>query len=93
MPLGLVPGVRTQGQGWQFQEVHHCVTHVMIAIQEKNVRIYTDLTPKLLMFSAKRVFLSVTPPNGFRAYSFDKSVSLVQSDMSETFLSVIENMF
>ena len=32
--------------------------------------------------------LSVTSPNGFHAYSFDKSVSYVQSDMSETFLSV-----
>ena len=41
------------------------------------------------MLSAKQAFLSVTPPNNFRAYSFDKSVSLVQSDMSETFLSVI----
>ena len=29
-----------------------------------------------LMFSAKRAFLSVTPPNDFCAYSFDKSVGL-----------------
>ena len=42
-----------------------------------------------LMVGAKRAFLSVTPPNDFRVYSFDKSVSFVQSDMSETFLSVI----
>ena len=42
-----------------------------------------------LMFGAKRAFLSVTPPNDFRVYSFDKFVSFVQSDMSETLLSVI----
>ena len=42
-----------------------------------------------LMVSAKRAFLSVTPPNDFLAYSFGKSVSFVQSDMSETFLSAI----
>ena len=42
-----------------------------------------------LMVSAKRAFLSVTPSNDFWAYSFDESVSFVQSDMSETFLSVI----
>ena len=48
MPLGLVAGVRTQDQGWPFQEVHHCATHVMIAYREKNCRIYTALTPKLL---------------------------------------------
>ena len=41
------------------------------------------------MVSAKRAFLSVTPSNDFWAYSFDESVSFVQSDMSETFLSVI----
>ena len=35
MPLGLVLGVRTQGQGWPFQEVHHCATHVMVAYCEK----------------------------------------------------------
>ena len=49
MPLSLVPGVRTQGQGWPFQEVHHCATHVMTAYREKSVRIYTDLTTKLLI--------------------------------------------
>ena len=43
MSLGLVPGVRTQGQGWSVQEVHHCATHVMIAYREKNGRIYTAL--------------------------------------------------
>ena len=48
MPLGLVPRVRTQDQGWPFQEVHHCDTHVMVAYREKNVRRYTDLTTKLL---------------------------------------------
>ena len=37
------------------------------------------------MVSAKRTFLSVTLPNNFLAYSFDKSVSFVKSDMSETF--------
>ena len=42
-----------------------------------------------LMVDAKRAFVSVTPLNNFHAYSFDKSVSFVQSDMSETFLSVI----
>ena len=36
MPLGLVPGARTQGQGWPFQEVHHCATHVMVAKREEN---------------------------------------------------------
>ena len=35
MPLGLVPGVRTQGEGWPCQEVHHCTTHVMVANREK----------------------------------------------------------
>ena len=40
-----------------------------------------------LMISATRACLSVTPPNDFRAYSFDKSFSCVQSDMFETFLS------
>ena len=49
MPLGLVAGVRTQGQGWPFQEVHHCATHVMVAYREKIVRIYTDLTTTLLI--------------------------------------------
>ena len=48
MPLGLVPEIRTQDQGWSFQGVHHFVTHVMAAKREKNVRIYTDLTTKLL---------------------------------------------
>ena len=48
MPLGLVPGARTQGQGWSFQEVHHCATRVMTAYQEKIGRIYTALTTKLL---------------------------------------------
>jgi len=42
-----------------------------------------------LMDGANRAFLSMTPPNGFRAYFFDRSVSFVQSNMSETFLSVI----
>ena len=42
-----------------------------------------------LMDGANRAFLSMTPPNGFRAYFFDKPVSFVQSNMSETFLSVI----
>ena len=36
-----------------------------------------------LMFSAKRTFLSVTPPNDFRSNSFGKSVSFVQSNMSK----------
>ena len=50
MPLGLVTRVRTQGQGWSIQEVHHCVTHVMVAHREKmSVYTYTDLTPKLLI--------------------------------------------
>ena len=31
MPLGLVPGVRTQGLGWPCQEVHLCATHVIVA--------------------------------------------------------------
>ena len=35
MPLGLVAGVRTQGQVWPFQEVHHCATHVVVAKREK----------------------------------------------------------
>ena len=48
MPFGLVPRVRTQDQGCPFQEVHHCDTHVMEAYREKNVRICTDLTSKLL---------------------------------------------
>ena len=48
MPLGLVPGAQTQGQGWPFQEVHHCATHVMVAYREKNGRIYPVLTTKLL---------------------------------------------
>ena len=39
MPLGLVAGVRTQGQGWTFQEVHHCATHVMVAYREKNAAV------------------------------------------------------
>ena len=41
------------------------------------------------MVDAKRVFVSVTPPNYFDAYSLDKVVHFVRSDMSETFLSVI----
>ena len=54
MPLGLVPGVRTQDQGWPFQEVHHCDTHVMVAYREKNVHIYMDLTTKLLRIELGR---------------------------------------
>ena len=50
MPLGLVAGVRTQGQVWPFQEVHHCATHVMVAHREK-------VTPKLLIIKAGNVFL------------------------------------
>ena len=42
-----------------------------------------------LMVGAKQAFLSVTPPNDFQAYSFNKAVNFVRSDMSETFLSVI----
>ena len=42
-----------------------------------------------LIVGAKRAFLSVTPPNNFCAYSFDRYVSFVQSDMSDTFLSAI----
>ena len=38
-----------------------------------------------LIVGAKQAFLSVTPPNDFRAYYFDKYVSFVQSDTSETF--------
>ena len=41
-----------------------------------------------LMIGAKRAFLSVTLSDDFCSYSFDKSVNFVQSDMSETFLSV-----
>ena len=41
------------------------------------------------MVDAKRAFVSVTPPNDFDAYSLDKVVHFVRSDMSETFLSVI----
>ena len=47
MPLGLVPGARTKGQGWPLQEVHHCATH-MVTNREKIGRIYTALTTKLL---------------------------------------------
>ena len=39
-----------------------------------------------LIVGAKRAFLSVTPPNNFCAYSFDKPVSFVQSDMSDFFV-------
>ena len=35
-----------------------------------------------LMFCAKQVFLSVTPTNNFYAYFFDKSVHVVNSDIS-----------
>ena len=49
MPLGYVPRIRTQDQSWPFQEVHHCSTHTLVTYREKNVRIYTDFTPKLLM--------------------------------------------
>jgi len=42
-----------------------------------------------LMVGAKRAFLNVTPSNDFHAYSFDKSVHFVRSDMSEIFLLVI----
>ena len=38
-----------------------------------------------LMIGAKRAFVSVTPPNYFQPYSFNKSVNFVRSDMSETF--------
>ena len=48
MPLGLMPGVRTQGLGWPCREVHHCATHVMLAYWEKIGSIYTALTTKLL---------------------------------------------
>ena len=41
------------------------------------------------MFGAKRVFLSVTTQNDFRAYPFDKSVRFAHSDMSEILLYVI----
>ena len=41
------------------------------------------------MVDAKRAFVSVTPPNDFEAYSLDKFVHFVRSDMSETSLSVI----
>ena len=47
MPLGLMPRVRTQDQGWPFQDVHHCSTHILVTSREKIVRIYTDLTTKL----------------------------------------------
>ena len=40
IPLGLVARVRTQSQGLPIQEVHHCATHVIVAYQEKNVRMY-----------------------------------------------------
>ena len=48
MPFGLVVGVRTQGQRWPLQEVHHCATPVMVVYREKIGRIYTALTTKLL---------------------------------------------
>ena len=41
------------------------------------------------MVDAKQAFVSVTPPNDFEAYSVDKFVYFVRSDMSKTFLSVI----
>ena len=41
------------------------------------------------MVGLKRAFLSVTPPNNFYSYSLDKkSLHFVDSDVSETFLSV-----
>ena len=49
MALGLVPGVRTQGISWSFQEVHHCDTHILVTWRQKIGRIYTALTTKLLM--------------------------------------------
>ena len=41
------------------------------------------------MVDAKRVFVSVTPPNDFDASSLDKFVHFVRFDMSDTFLFVI----
>ena len=45
-----------------------------------------------LMDGANRAFLGMTPPNGFCAYFFDKHVRFVQSNMSETCLSVIGHL-
>ena len=59
MPLGLMPGVRTQDQGWSFPEVHHCATRVMVAKREKIVRIYTDLTTKSLIRAGRVIDLVV----------------------------------
>ena len=42
-----------------------------------------------LIVDTKRAFVSVPPPDDFDAYSLDKVVHFVRSDMSETFLSVI----
>ena len=55
-PLGLVAGVRTQGLVWPFQEMHYCAAHVMVAYREKNGRIYTALTPKLVRVRVKSPF-------------------------------------
>ena len=41
-----------------------------------------------LTVGPKRAFLSVTPPNHFYAYSLGKSLHFVESDVSETFLTV-----
>ena len=44
-----------------------------------------------LMTRRKHVFLSLTPPNHFDAYSMDKSLHFVHIGMSETFLSVVRH--
>ena len=31
MALDLIPGVRTQGISWSYQEVHHCDTYVIVS--------------------------------------------------------------
>ena len=44
-----------------------------------------------LMTRRKRVFLSLTPPTHFDAYSSDKSLHFVEFDVSETLLSANGN--
>ena len=75
MPLGLVPGVRTQVLGRPGQEVRHCATHVMVAYREKNGRIYTALTTKLLT-SRYKFLLKTSQKEGLdRGPFFPKELS------------------
>ena len=69
-----------------------------IKVGSKNRRLWVGLIKTLinppsfelgLMVDAKRAFVSVTPPNDFDAYSSDKVVHFVRSDMLKTFLSII----